>query len=308
MSFMLRIFVALVGGILCLEGFAENQCCNIHCTFRYLGYAGFKEVEEFSASSFLSVPVFPQAAEDAFPSFKELRALDMHLYLLECAAEGDDALGMTNAISAVSRLLDTLSQGEGREIVAQALEMVSFSIVRLMQGRCAVAFDAATLDLLLPERFFVADDMPRSLKTFKRMIVIAGCIEKYRRKRETLPITLDETEVPECHRKCAYGRDIEYDHSEKAWVLRCACDSWCGGLDFDEYLPGILSDRKKFPLFLSSSFSQKRRDVFSGEWAFTSDERLTCRIDHASKGVTNGFHMLKYKRPGAGAARFTIER
>ena len=84
-----------------------------------------------------------------------------------------------------------------------------------------------------------------------------------------------------------------------------AADSWCGGLGFDEYLPGILSDRKKLPLFLSSSFSQKRRDMFSGDWVFTSDDRLACRIDHSCRGGTDGFHGLTYKRPGAGAARVT---
>ena len=57
------------------------------------------------------------------------------------------------------------------------------------------------------------------------------------------------------------------------WVLRCACDSWCGGLAFDEYLPYILSGRKKLPLFLGSSFSRKRKEMFSGDWTFLSDIR-----------------------------------
>ena len=49
----------------------------------------------------------------------------------------------------------------------------------------------------------------------------------------------------------------------------------------------------------------KRRDVFSGDWVFTSDDRLACRIEHDSREGTNGFHRLMYKRPGAGAARVT---
>ena len=295
------IFCCLFG----IDGFSQCSCGNIHCAFRYLGYAGVKAEDGFAVSAFLDSPVFPASVESAFPAFRELRALDKALYQLEGAAEEGGGPALTNAATSVSRILEGMSRGSGREVADRALEMVMFSVVRLMQGPRRLVLEKPLLDLLLPEDLVAADDMPRALNTFKRMIRMGGYVEKYRKAHGVLPVTLDEAGIPECCRKCAYGRDIEYDHTDDVWVLRCACDSWCGGLGFDEYLPGILSDRKKLPLFLSSSFSQKRRDMFSGDWVFTSDDRLACRIDHSRRGGTDGFHGLTYKRPGAGAARVT---
>lgn len=305
MEYIFRRLVAVMFCVLCLEGFSQDLGCNIHCAFRYLGYAGIKDRNGFKESSFLDTPVYSHAVEATCPPFKELRTLDLELCRLEKAVSEDDAIGMTNAVVAVSRLLNRLSSGEGRDVMDCALEMVSFSVVRVIQGRAGHVFDMLALDRLLPASLLEATDMPRALKTFKRMIIVSEYVEKYRQAHGALPVNLDETEVPELYRKCAYGRDIEYDHMQGVWVLRCACDSWCGGLAFDEYLPGILSDRKKLPLFLSSSFAEKRRGLFSGNWMFLSDARLTCRVDHGSRDLTSGFHGLKYKCPGAGASRVT---
>ena len=305
MECILRKLVVLIFCVLSFEGFSQDLGCNSHCTFRYLGYAGFKDADGFRESSFMSTPVYSRPVEDAFPPFKELRALDLALYRFEKAVAEGDAHGVTNAVAAVSCLLDRMSCGVGRDVMDKALEMVSFSVDRQMQGKPGCVFDLTVLDRLLPASLVEAEDMPRALTTFKRMIIVSEYVEKYRQAHGALPVNLDETGVPECHRKCAYGRDIEYDHMQERWVLRCACDSWCGGLAFDEYLPGILSDRKKLPLFLSSSFAEKRRELFSGNWMFSSDERLTCRVDHGSGDVTAGVHGLKYKRPGAGASRIT---
>ena len=298
-----RALVFLVCVSVHLEAWANVRNCNVQYKFCYLGYEGCKDSENVNSESFLETPVYPTTHEELFPSLKEFRTLNLKLCRLECFAANSDGVNVSNAVEETSRFLEDMARGPGEGFIDRALESVAFSIVRIQQRRSGLSLDIPAIERLLPDRLLEKDDMPRSLKTFKQMIIIAQFVERYRTEHWSLPVVLDEAKIPERYRKCAHGRDIEYDHTTQDWVLRCACDSWCGGLAFDECLPCILSGRKMLPLFLSSSFSRKRRKMFSGDWVFLSDIRLTCRVDHSHGGEANGVHGVEFKSPGAGAGR-----
>ena len=282
---------------------AGARNCNVQCMFYYSGYEGCKNVEGFKWESFLETPVYPTTHEELFPSLKEFRTLNLKLCRLECFAANSDGVNVSNAVEETSRFLEDMARGPGEGFIDRALESVAFSIVRIQQRRSGLLLDIPAIERLLPDHLLEGDDMPMSLKTFKRMVIIARLVEKYRAEHWSLPVVLDEAGIPERYRKCAYGRDIEYDQYNGVWSLKCACESWSGGLPFDEYLPCLLSGSKKMPLVLSSSFSEKRKALYSGEWVFSTDSRLECRVDHETRGGTNGVHGIVFKNPAAGNGR-----
>lgn len=298
-----RALVFLVCVSAHLEAWANVRNCNVQCKFCYLGYEGCKDSENVNSESFLETPVYPTTHEELFPSLKEFRTLNLKLCRLECFAANSDGVNVSNAVEETSRFLEDMARGPGEGFIDRALESVAFSIVRIQQRRSGLSLDIPAIERLLPDRLLEKDDMPRSLKTFKQMIIIAQFVERYRTEHWSLPVVLDEAGIPERYRKCAYGRDIEYDQYNGVWSLKCACGSWSGGLPFDEYLPCLLSGCKKIPLVLSSSFSEKRKALYSGEWVFSTDSRLECRVDHETRGGTNGVHGIVFKNPAAGNGR-----
>ena len=175
---------------------AGARNCNVQCMFYYSGYEGCKNVEDFKWESFLETPVYPTTHEELFPSLKEFRTLNLKLCRLECFAANSDGVNVSNAVEETSRFLEDMARGPGEGFIDRALESVAFSIVRIQQRRSGLLLDIPAIERLLPDHLLEGDDMPMSLKTFKRMVIIARLVEKYRAEHWSLPVVLDEAGIP----------------------------------------------------------------------------------------------------------------
>lgn len=288
------------------------NCENVHCRFEYLGHHG---VEEFGRRDFMNSSATSAVCNRHF--FREsipFRELNWRLACLEKSASAGNRVEMSNAVFSVARLIDRYENffrdgntGSCRAFPVRLrmllLERIEYSMARMALGRgraCVVEF----LDALLPDSVIDAGRvLPawHSIKTFKQMLFIACAIEDYSNAEGCCPLNLDVIKLPETKRKCACGRDIEYEHHDSIWVLRSRCESYDGGLRFDEYIPMVYSQRKRLDLCLSPTFNEKRRLLFCGEDMNTTDIRLTGKVFHDKS--QSGVHIVKFTNPSAGCSR-----
>lgn len=303
----------LVGcaAIFCATGVLLAECGNVHCRFEYLGHDA---VEDASEEDFLAASAVSDVYERHFGNeCRPFRALNWHLNRLERAVAVGDLSGSSNAVSAVTRLLADYAvffhddtTGEPRtfpqKLRMQMLEKIEYSMARLILGK---GRDVASgfLNSLLPDSMI---DEGRGLRlwhgirTFKTMLTIACAVEDYRDREQCVPLNLDQLGLPEWSRKCACGRDIDYECHGLVWVLRSRCESFDGGLAFDEYIP-MIAQRKKLDLCFSPSYNKKRKLLCDGEGMETRDVRLTGLVDHMTPW--SGVHSVTFTHPSAGCLR-----
>lgn len=288
------------------------DCENVHCRFEYLGHDA---VVESTEADFLAVSAVSGTYERYFGNeCRPFRELDWHLTQFERAVSDGDLPGCTNAVSAVVSLMTDYAAffrdgvlGETRTFPQTLrmlmLEKIEYSMARLVLGKSR---DTAKefLDSILPDSMI---DVGRSLqswhsiRTFKNMLSIACAVGDYHDRERCPPLNLNLLELPERVRKCACGRDIEYEYHGLTWVLRSRCESFDGGLAFDEYLPMIYGQRKRLDLCFSPSYNRKRRMLYDGEGMDTKDIRLTGRVNHDVPW--SGVHIIKFTHPSAGCTR-----
>ena len=287
------------------------DCGNVHCRFEYLGHDAVAESteEDFLATSAVS-GTYERYFENECRPFREL---DWHLNRFEQAVAEGDLSGCSNAVSAVARLLVDYeaffrdgASGEQRSFPQTLrllmLEKIEYSMARLILGRgrgTAKEF----LDVLLPDSMIDKGRDFRlwhSIRTFKHMLFIACSVEDYHEREGCPPLNLDLLGLSERVRKCACGRDIEYEYHGLTWVLRSRCESFDGALAFDEYIP-MIGQRKRLDLCFSPSYNRKRRMLYDGEGMDTKDIRLTGRVAHDVPW--SGVHIIKFTHPSAGCTR-----
>lgn len=298
----------------------QAECSNIHCGFEYMGVnLGNKYTKErFIEESAVSNLANKYCVKEFMFSFREL---NWYLYQFEKEAIAKNYAGVSNAVEQVTSLLygDKANGNNTWDIKQDTcpvslkilwLEKIEYSMARMILSD---ARDAAMqyLEILLPDSMLYECEKTRparSVMTFKKMLYIAAELNKYISSNRWCPVSLDEISIPEQMRKCAYGRDIEYEHYRGIWMLRCRCESWEGGLEFDEYVPLIYTSRKHLDLCLSSTFNVKRAVLYSGEPFYAHDDRLSCMVIHDK--TCTGVHKVKYKKPDAGNFRIkpSLER
>lgn len=307
---MNNAYIAVLACLMTLKLVAV--CENVHCRFEYMGASS---VEGVGKDEFMSVPALGGSADRYFErECRAFRELNWHLAQLEFAFERRNKVAVTNAVRGVSRLIDEyevfLANQETGELRVfpqrlrmMLLERIEYALARIVlgAGRNEVSL---FIDELLPDAIIDASKSIaswHSIKTFKQMLLIAAEIENYREREECLPLNLDMLKLPEAARKCACGRDIEYEQHAGIWVLRSRCESYDGGLKFDEYIPTIYQQRKLLDLCLSSTFNEKRAALFKGEILCPDDNRLSCQIIHDMH--RSGVHPIKFASPSAGTGR-----
>jgi len=288
------------------------DCGNIHCRFEFTGASS---VEEATKEDFLAVPALGGNADKYFERESvPFRELNWSLSRLELAAERNDKSAVSNAVGNVSRILGeyeanfkNADSDEERCVPRQMrmalLEKIELSLARMVLGKRRSTV-AQYIDELLPESIIEKGrDVPswHSIATFKRMLVLAVAIEDYKEKEECYPLNLDLLELSEPSRKCACGRDIDYELHGFTWILRSRCESYDGGLKFDEYIPMIYQQRKKLDLCFSSTFNAKRASLFNGELMGVDDNRLSGQVIHDSQRT--GVHLIKFTNPNSGCSR-----
>lgn len=306
----MKILLVLTS-VFCLSVILLADCGNVHCRFEYLGH---EAVEESTEADFLAASAVSGTYERYFGNeCRPFRELDWHLNGFERAVAEGDLPGCTNAVSAVARLLADYeaffrdgASGEQRTFPQKLrmlmLEKIEYSMARLVLGKrrdIARGF----LDTLLSDSMMDEGRNFRlwhSIRTFKNMLAIACAVADYHDSERCPPLNLNLLELPERVRKCACGRDIEYEYHGLTWVLRSRCESFDGGLAFDEYIP-MIGQRKRLDLCFSPSYNRKRRMLYDGEGMDTKDIRLTGRVNHDVPW--SGVHIIKFTHPSAGCTR-----
>lgn len=302
--------------LICLALFAycslRANCKNAHCNFEYNGYV---LGQEFLRKDFIGRSTVTKTCEKYFHrEFVAFRELDWILYNLERSVAHKDEGGISNAVNNVAMLLqsytDTFSDkhtGTMRRLPFRLrmdmLEKIEYSLVRIVLGKGRPLIKDH-IELLIPEWILNESESLHSwhsITTFKNMICLAFLIEDYYHAEGCYPLNLDGLTVPVKFRKCACGRDIEYEYHANRWVLRNRCESYDGGLGFDEYIPMIYNQRKHLDLCLSPSFNVKRRILFSGAILSEDDERISGRVVHDP--MISGVHNVIYSNPSAGCGR-----
>lgn len=309
---VLRMKILLVlTSVFCLSVVLLADCGNVHCRFEYLGHDA---VAESTEADFLAESAVSGTYERYFRNeCRPFRELDWHLNRVERSAAADDYSGCSNAVSAVARLLVDYAVffrgGAFEEMLTfpqklrmLMLEKIEYSMARLVLGK---GRDIAKefLDTLLPDTLIDKGRDFRlwhSVRTFKTMLIIACAVEDYHDREGCPPLNLNLLKLPERIRKCACGRDIEYECHALTWVLRSRCESFDGGLAFDEYIP-MIGQRKRLDLCFSPSYNRKRRMLYDGEGMNTKDIRLTGRVNHDVPW--SGVHIIKFTHPSAGCTR-----
>ena len=290
-------------------GRLKADCSNVHCRFEYLGYQG---VERFSKNDFMMESASSGQIDRYFGrECMPFRELNWWLFQLEESVCRNDKESITNAVYAVSCILDGYKgflhepgTGNVRSFVMRLrmlmIERIEYSLARMVigEGRNIVK---EYFDVLLPGAILEESrKLPswHSVSTFRQMLFIAIEVENYHDKEQCYPLNLDVLKLPDKVRKCACGRDIEYEYYKGTWLLRSRCESWEGGLRFDEYIPMIYQQRKNLDLCFSRTFNIKRKSLFNGEFMGADDSRLRGQVVHGSQMA--GVHLIKFTSPSAG--------
>lgn len=284
----------------------QAECNNVHCRFEYLGSnigPGYTE------DSFLNESAVPEQMDKYCVEeyMLSLRKLNWCLYKLESAAGSGDRSEMSNAVERVSSLLCGKAADKPsnypNSLKLMWLEKVEYSMARMIlsDARDDILPHLATL---LPDSILEGcegERSARSIMTFKKMLYLAAAIEEFSEREGCYPLNLDSVGVPESLRKCSLGRDIEYEYYRGKWVLRCRCESWGGGLRFDEYIPMVYQQRRRMDLCFSSTFNEKRNFLYNGESLSADDMRIAGRVMH--EGTKSGVHAITFSKPNAGNVR-----
>ena len=219
----------------------QAECNNVHCRFEYLGSnigPGYTE------DSFLKESAVPEQMDKYCVKeyMLSLRKLNWYLYKLESAARSGSRSEVSNAVEWVSSLLcGKVADKPGdspNSLKLMWLEKIEYSMARMILSD-ARDYAVPHLATLLPDSILEdckGERSARSIMTFKQMLCLAAAIEEFHEREGCYPLNLDSVGIPESLRKCSFGRDIEYEYYSGKWVLRCRCESWGGGLKFDEYI------------------------------------------------------------------------
>lgn len=301
---------------------SASICGNANCAFEYLGRDGLPGRRSEAESAILSASMLPTPCETHMKEHCDrFRRLNVVLFELESAFQSGDGDGFAIAKEKVRMELENFvrfvdGEGEGAwPFEAEYLDKIELSITRMLfheKQRTEELLTADVIDALIPDSILSRHDVSSVLgtaRTVKRMLLLAVRIENFKSANLAYPATLDEAHVPlEC-RMCSKGHELEYevDTAKRVWMLRCRCDSWTGGLVFDEYVPKFLRIGKKIPLCLSNTFNEKRRRVFNGELLYENDRRLSYFIDHSRGGTTNGVHGIRFLHPSCGNSKIELE-
>ena len=282
------------------------KCECVHCGFEYLGAdVGVGCLADaFMKESAVSEAEDRYCVKEYMLSY---RRLNWYLYQLEVAGRNGDLVALSNAVRSVASLFHVdgnCGKGVPDSLKLQWMEKIEYCMARMVLSDARESV-VPHLEILLPASLL--DDtrtnrIARSVKTFKNMLLLGDRIENYRVDEQCCPVTLDSIDdLPEEMRKCAYGRDIEYEYYDGRWILRCRCDSWEGGLCFDEYLPFIYNQRKHLDLCFSMTYNEKRRELYSGNLFCAHDDRLSCSVIHDK--TKSGVHKVKFRNASAGNFR-----
>ncbi len=295
---------------LCRSSFAS--CKNAHCNFEYNGYS---PKQEFLRNDFIECSTVNANGEKYFHrEFLPFRELNWQLYNLEKSLANEDKVGLSNAVARISILLHRYT-GDFQDPTAGKMRNLPFKLRMDMLEKIEYCLARASLskkhslirpflDVLVPATILNDSQSLRgwhSIATFKNMLHLAIYIEDYYAVEGCYPLKLDGLGIPDRIRKCACGHDIEYEYHANKWVLRSRCESYDGGLGFDEYIPMIYNQRKRLDLCFSPSYNEKRKILFSGAVLFKGDDRLAGKVIHDAS--MSGVHSVTYLNPSAGCGR-----
>ncbi len=295
-----------------LSGMLQAVCANVHCGFEYLGSLAGRSLthNDFMTSEVFNGTLEKHFAQECFP----FRELDWLLFKFEKSLYDKNDSEVSNAVCEVSQLLkkykvflydkdSKLPRRFPARLRMLLLEKIEYSLARMVLSKNRNRA-IACLDDLLPDSIIdESRNIPswHSILTFKRMLAIAVAVEDFHDKEGCYPLKLDMLELSEEKRKCACGRDIEYEYHGQNWILRNRCESYDGGLRFDEYIPMIYQSRKRLDLCFSCTFNKKRKSLFNGELLGGDDIRLRGWIPHDE--LQKGVHGIRFSNPSAGCGR-----
>ncbi len=307
---MKSVFVVFA---LILSCVAWAKCENVHCNFEYKGYSPDKK---YSYEDFLSHPVANVANEQYMrEGWAPFRELNWHLYSLEKAVFNTNVVEVTNEVASVSKILRAyntlfLNKQTGEmecfplSLKISMFEKIEYSLARMVLRKEQRHLIIPFLDNLLPDAILSDcqnSSARHSLLTFKTMLRLATEVENYRNLEGCYPLNLNSLQISEQFRKCACGRDIDYEYHAFTWVVRSRCESYEGGLRFDEYLPMIYRQRKHLDLCLSPSFNRKRENLFNGKSLSLDNKKIDGRVVHDA--MKCGVHKVIFSDPSAGTFR-----
>ena len=287
------------------------QCDNPHCRYEWLGY---NQGETLSEEDFLTNSVWSSVFDMYLPKLSIMfRKLNWQLYSIEKAISDGDFCAASNSVQEIQNILsggqmphsdnNTSSTIETpASMRLYMIEKIELCLARLVLGK-GRDFTYEQIDRLVPDEYLKILDkrMAKSEMTFKHMLALACLIESYSKENSCYPLNLNEILAPERFLKCAMNKDIEYEYFAGKWILRCRCESYSGGLSFDEYIPAVFNNRKRMDLCFSPSFNKKRALLFEGVNLNEKDIRISGTVKHESNMC--GVHPIDFKDRLAGCMR-----
>lgn len=299
------------------NAFSVSVCSNDNCEFEYLGSAmggnrSAKDVEK----DFLNSPYSYQWHELRYPELiNNHKRLNILLFRLERTFTTGNAPSLERRIGEVADFwesferdcADTGGNAHTRTVRLILAEQIEYSIARMILVRKHSAdcrMDASMINRLIPDEIYDRSEDQWRMKdnrTFKRMLILALHIQRWRVMVGRLPQDMKELLENECSGlRVLVGTDIEYRASNGVWELRRRSNrDRQGKNDFDKYIPVVGFDRKG-DLCLSSTYNEKRASLFRGEVLYEDDEVMACTVRHGGPGIGNQVHKISYMNPHAG--------
>lgn len=208
--------------------------------------------------------------------------------------EGNSSFS-NDALERLCRRLDSMRMIFGANIPCWPIRCVEVSFARLILA--SKVRDESILTLVMPtERMEVllnAGETERwRTRRFRDLLICAIRVMSFLRSQNHPP----DSKSDFVKNDELFANDIEYERRGSVWQLKVGCDGDFSA-DFDVYIPDVLAPAgivKTKELRLSSSFNEKRRDVYLHGNLYGDDPRWSCYINHSRS------HSLTWKNLSAG--------
>ena len=309
------IFLALL--LIVKNAFSIPLCPNGNCEFEYLGATtDGNRSEKDLETHFLNSPYSYQWHELRYPKLINThKRLNVLLFRLERAFTMGDAPSLEGRIGEVADFwksferdcADTGGNAHTRTVRLILAEQIEYSIARMILAQKHSAdcrMDASVINRLIPDEIYNRSEGQWRVKdnrVFKRMLILALHIQRWREMVGRLPQDMKELLENECSGlRVLVGTDIEYRARNGVWELRRRSNrDRQDKNDFDKYIPVVGFDRKG-DLCLSSTYNEKRASLFRGAVLYEDDEVMACTVRHGGQGIGNQVHKISYMNPHAG--------
>lgn len=212
---------------------------------------------------------------------------------LECSVLKSDISLFDQSLMSVQCMLEglfneALSNGCKFARLFALITRVEYAFVRLAEFHDIPILSDKIITSTIPDKYFELKHAKRStavrVRRFRDLIRISVAIKNYKRRRNKLPDSIAELDLPEYVIVPSRGVKCYYQHENDVWMLWYSGASfWIKSQNFNSYIPEMDVGRvSKFPypemLFLSSDFSLKRRILFEGGDINAENDLWRCRM------------------------------